>query len=400
MRPFHTILVLLMLWLGTTQGVVTAQKSLPMERLIRHQDQDNNGDLVIYQDPVYAYSIVVPSNWIIEPTPYIGWGGVAQFTILPPKNKLLIPQDTEVDWSKTGGLRAAIGVVVKPRRPDQSLSDFIETYEQVQVADRSSEWLTTSTEIVTLPGIGIAVKRSREIMGMTSATYYLPIGRWVMSILRMPSESPWDADFARMLGSLRISAETEESIENQFGSVWEQQPQPLEGGSETLGQAKPDIAWDEDPPGWELPFLGLRTITQGPGCWTTHQGAWFEAIDYSMPVGTAIQATDGGYVLDIVTNDPTWGNLVKLRHGSDGFDSWYAHLNSFRVRLGQSVWQYQVIGYSGNTGNSTGPHLHFHAKVIAQQATHWIRTLPVTTWYSGDPYSPCADGNDGEANGG
>lgn len=292
----------------------------------------------------------------------------------------------------------AIGVVAERRQPDQSLLDFIESYEQAQAADSAGEWITISTEIVTLPDIGMAVKRSREIMGMTSTTYYIPIGRWVMSILRMPSQSPWDADFAHMLGSLRLSAQTEISIEGRFGSVGERQT--TDDGRAFGNFRRPDIAWDEDPPGWELPFLGLRTITQGPGCWTTHQGAWFEAIDYSMPVGTAIQATDGGYVLDIVTNDPIWGNLVKLRHGSNGFDSWYAHLNSFAVRLGQSVWQYQVIGYSGNTGNSTGPHLHFHAKVINQQATHWIRTLPVTTWYSGNPYSPCIDGNDGEANGG
>jgi len=218
-----------------------------------------------------------------------------------------------------------------------------------------------------------------------------------MFVWRTPADSLWDADFARMLGSLRFSAQTQTSIEKQPGLAWEQQQQATE--KLLPEQVRIATAWDQDPPGWELPFVGGFYITQGPGCGSTHQGRWYESIDYGLPSGTAVQATDGGYVLFAGWDNSGWGNLVKIRHGSDGFDSWYAHLSSFAVQSGHSVWQYQVIGYSGNTGNSSGPHLHFHALDIQSGNTHWIRTLPGTTWYSGNPYSPCAAGYDGWAQG-
>jgi murein DD-endopeptidase MepM/ murein hydrolase activator NlpD len=230
-------------------------------------------------------------------------------------------------------------------------------------------------------------------MGIIDTTYYIPIGRWVMFVWRTPAESPWDADFTHMLHSLRFSAETETSIEKQRGSVGRGQRPQKKLSPEQVGIA---AAWDQDPPGWDLPFLGGFAITQGPGCGETHQGWLYEAIDYGLPTDTVVQATDGGYVL-FADWSGGFGNLVKIRHASDGFDSWYAHLSSYEVQPSHSVWQYQVIGRSGNTGYSTGPHLHFHALDIQSGSTHWIRTLPGTTWYSGSPYSPC-DG--GWANGG
>jgi murein DD-endopeptidase MepM/ murein hydrolase activator NlpD len=53
-----------------------------------------------------------------------------------------------------------------------------------------------------------------------------------------------------------------------------------------------------------------------------------------------------------------YGNQIKLQ-GSNGWQTHYAHLNSFVAQEGEYVRQGQLIGYMGNTGNSTGPHLHF-----------------------------------------
>ena len=94
------------------------------------------------------------------------------------------------------------------------------------------------------------------------------------------------------------------------------------------------------------------------------------AIDIGVARGTPIIATKSGTVILTQTGctegntscGQTYGNFVKLDHG-DGIESLYAHLTSLAVSDGDTVSQGQVIGYSGNTGNSTGPHLHFEIRV-------------------------------------
>ena len=94
------------------------------------------------------------------------------------------------------------------------------------------------------------------------------------------------------------------------------------------------------------------------------------AIDIGVVRGTPIIATKSGTVILTQTGctegntscGQTYGNFVKLDHG-DGIESLYAHLTSLAVSDGDTVSQGEVIGYSGNTGNSTGPHLHFEIRV-------------------------------------
>jgi len=82
-------------------------------------------------------------------------------------------------------------------------------------------------------------------------------------------------------------------------------------------------------------------------------------IDYAAPLGTPVFAVAGGEVVQ-----KSWaggfGNLVKVRHPS-GYTSYYAHLSRFAsgLRVGQTVSQKQVVGYVGQTGLATGPHVCF-----------------------------------------
>ncbi len=81
--------------------------------------------------------------------------------------------------------------------------------------------------------------------------------------------------------------------------------------------------------------------------------------DFAAPTGTPIMAAGEGVV---VRAGPygTYGNYVRIRHG-DGYETAYAHLSRFGrgMRAGARVRQGQVIGFVGNTGRSTGPHLHY-----------------------------------------
>ena len=112
--------------------------------------------------------------------------------------------------------------------------------------------------------------------------------------------------------------------------------------------------------GYAWPCNGIRWITslfggrQSPGGIgsTNHKG-----VDIGTPMGTPILAAKNGTV--------TWsswkggyGECIIINHGK-GNSTLYGHLSGYNVKTGDTVTQGQVIGYSGSTGNSTGPHLHF-----------------------------------------
>lgn len=80
--------------------------------------------------------------------------------------------------------------------------------------------------------------------------------------------------------------------------------------------------------------------------------------DFSLPTGTPVYATGDGQVVYTKTKFSGYGKHIKLKHGF-GYQTLYAHLNEFLVKPGQKVKRGQVIGYSGNTGGSTAPHLHY-----------------------------------------
>lgn len=90
--------------------------------------------------------------------------------------------------------------------------------------------------------------------------------------------------------------------------------------------------------------------------------AGHNGIDFLTPIGTPLVAVHDGVVAEAVFNDPTgFGNYIKLQHVWG--ESLYAHLDSIGVVAGQSVAGGAVIGQSGNTGFSGGPHLHFSIRV-------------------------------------
>lgn len=85
------------------------------------------------------------------------------------------------------------------------------------------------------------------------------------------------------------------------------------------------------------------------------------AIDYAAPIGTPIEAVGDG-TITFAGWATGYGNFIKLRHNGM-FETHYAHLSKFNVTAGQKVKQGDIIGYTGSTGWSTGPHLHYEVQV-------------------------------------
>jgi len=94
-----------------------------------------------------------------------------------------------------------------------------------------------------------------------------------------------------------------------------------------------------------------------------------EGLDFVAPVGTPVLATAAGEVVKAEFSG-AFGHLVELTH-ADGFSTRYAHLNSILVKPGERVALHGVVGTLGNTGRSTGPHLHY-------EVLHKGRAIPPT----------------------
>ncbi len=86
-----------------------------------------------------------------------------------------------------------------------------------------------------------------------------------------------------------------------------------------------------------------------------------EGIDFSAPVGTDVYASGDGVVVQATRSNYGYGNIIKIDHGF-GYMTVYAHLDKIDVRKGQKIKRGQIIGLVGNTGLSTGPHLHYEVR--------------------------------------
>jgi murein DD-endopeptidase MepM/ murein hydrolase activator NlpD len=120
-----------------------------------------------------------------------------------------------------------------------------------------------------------------------------------------------------------------------------------------------DLGWNESNFGWRIdPFTG--------------QNAMHEGTDFMVDIGTPVHAAAGGVVV-VAERHPQYGNMIDIDHGN-GFTTRYAHLSKLLVKDGDVMQRDSVIGLSGSTGRSTGPHLHFEVryKGVAQNPNRFL----------------------------
>ncbi|MEJ8643094.1 M23 family metallopeptidase [Streptomyces sp. MS1.HAVA.3] len=115
---------------------------------------------------------------------------------------------------------------------------------------------------------------------------------------------------------------------------------------------------------WDKPldkYTLSATFGKGGSMWSAkHSGQ-----DFAVPTGTPVKAAAAGVVVKAGPNGggdgPAYGNAIVIKHAT-GTYSQYAHLSKIQVKIGQKVNASQRIALSGNTGNSSGPHLHFEIR--------------------------------------
>jgi len=91
------------------------------------------------------------------------------------------------------------------------------------------------------------------------------------------------------------------------------------------------------------------------------EGAFHTGVDVSADYGAPVHATGDG-IITIAENHAGYGRLVVIDHGF-GITTWYAHLSSFSAIAGARVKRGEVVGYTGISGRSTGPHVHYEVRV-------------------------------------
>ncbi|MFJ6443113.1 M23 family metallopeptidase [Streptomyces sp. NPDC091649] len=115
---------------------------------------------------------------------------------------------------------------------------------------------------------------------------------------------------------------------------------------------------------WKAP-VKKYTLSASYGTGGARWAAKHSGQDFAVPVGTDVVAAHKGTVVKAGPNGagdgPAYGNAVVIKH-SNGKYSQYAHLSKVNVKIGQTVKTGQKIALSGNTGNSSGPHLHFEIR--------------------------------------
>jgi len=99
------------------------------------------------------------------------------------------------------------------------------------------------------------------------------------------------------------------------------------------------------------------------------EGAFHTGVDVASDYGAPVHATADG-IVTIAENHSGYGRLVVLDHGF-GISTWYAHLSSFSAVPGTRVKRGEVIGYTGISGRSTGPHVHYEVRVNNAPVNPW-----------------------------
>lgn len=147
------------------------------------------------------------------------------------------------------------------------------------------------------------------------------------------------------------------------------------GGQQTYGPALDGIDWSgkiSSPFGERVhPITGKKTFHDG--------------VDIAIPTGTRLYSAVTGQVVKAYYSD-SGGNMVTVRTES-GWEVTYMHMDSISVSEGQTVFKGQFVGCSGNTGNSTGPHLHIRVHDADGRKINPVFIIPQSgNIYSNDQY--------------
>ncbi|GAA1902847.1 hypothetical protein GCM10009716_10900 [Streptomyces sodiiphilus] len=176
---------------------------------------------------------------------------------------------------------------------------------------------------------------------------------------------------ARAAGHLAPGGEIPVTVPK-VAEPWPLAPPPFgapDGDTDTYPHDGPEEGDEEEPPGagqWTRPVSGYPVSApyRLPGNW---RAGYHTGVDFAMPAGVPVRAVGPGTVV-VAGEAGDYGNVVMSLMRDDHY-TLCAHLSEVLVPPGRPVVAGTLIGYSGNTGRSTGPHLHFEVRAEREYGT-------------------------------
>ena len=356
---YKSKVLLVLVTLGLTFSLVQVPS------LVNAKNMEGGRAWTSYTFDHYDVALEYPEDWVvIAPSEADGtYGGVLTFVL--------------------GTQQIVFGLHTLSMDGKTNFDEWLKEYFQKSSTFNSSEFqweLITDAEAPPISGIETYI-----IRGSSPMTYFqlanLVQGEMVWFLwtnLEVESDV-----FTQMLKSIKIGENAPTTLSEAFGPEF--QPQPRESSVMIESPSTNTLLVIEPLPDNSF-YAPIPVGSMNVGCGSSaHVGRAYMAVDIWDPLNTPVHSTHRSWI-DFAGWDFTgYGNLLMANTDylyAKAYLAAYAHLNSFAVSPGQQVWTSTNLGLSGNTGTSTGPHLHFHIRTSENPVDLGeLRTFNENEWY-------------------
>lgn len=350
-----------------------------------------------YENAEIGISIRYPSSWVIIPrSKTSGIGEPLTFSSQPSGQN-------QSSKSPTTPFKVEIGTYLVEWVGDKSIKDWTDEYNTAGAISGDNLILTESKVIRINRHLAL---RESGYSSLTQFRYVNVVRGNTIWFLWSNASTPDEAVvFDRIVRSFRFSRNAPTRLTGIYGDRFTPFQLPVQesmsvnstdlqhndtGDAFETNTIEPRIASS-----WRSPFNGTDTYNVRCDSAAPHQGHSSYAIDIPRPQGTLIVGAQTGNVSFIGWNNNGYGNLVKAVTGNH--EAYYGHLQSFDWTTIQMFNPWRVtkssgVGWVGSTGNSTGPHLHFHVRLtnnVTPVDLTGIQTFSPTAGLYPETGNPC-----------